>query len=694
MSSPSSTEHAPGDGHDHRREAVRAGGAAALTLGALGVVFGDIGTSPLYALQSVFSADHHAVHPTRTTVYGVISLVFWTITIIVSLKYVILIMRADNEGEGGIMALIAKVQAVTMGKGRRKHALILLGIFGAALFYGDGMITPAISVLSAVEGLEIVSPSFEDWVVPITLAILTALFAIQRFGTGAVGRAFGPVMAVWFSVLALTGLVETVQHPGIVRALSPTYAIAFLGEHGGTAFVALGSVVLTVTGAEALYADMGHFGRAPIRRAWFALVFPALLLQYLGQGALLLRDPEAIDSPFFLLMPHWARIPVVVLATFATVIASQAVISGAFSVTRQAVRLGFLPRVTIRHTSRQEVGQVYAPAINWGIFAAVVALVLGFRSSEHLASAYGIAVTGTLAIDTVLFFVVVHVAFGRSLRTAVAGAAVFLLVDLTYFAANLPKVVHGGWFPLLIAAAFFVVLSTWQRGRQVVTANRTELEGPLRAFVDEVHAADPPVHRAPRTGVFLNATATRRRWRCARTSSTTTPCTRAWSLCRSSWSACRTSARSSARRSTTSATRTTASSTSPRATGSWTTSTSRGCCGARPRAWRATSTSSTSPTSSRGSRSSRPRRPAWPAGASACSSRWRATPPTRWPTSACPTTARSSWAPTSRCRATRRRRRGRAPARACRWCAAAARRATSGRPARGGRRPTRPCHRS
>jgi KUP system potassium uptake protein len=478
--------------------------AAALTLGALGVVFGDIGTSPLYALQSVFAADHHAVHPTHTTVYGVISLVFWTITIIVSIKYVTLIMRADNEGEGGIMALIAKVQAVAMGKGKRKHALILLGIFGAALFYGDGMITPAISVLSAVEGMEVVSPSFEDWVVPITLAILTALFAIQRFGTGVVGRAFGPVMALWFAVLALSGLVETVQHPGILRALSPTYAIAFLAEHGGTAFIALGSVVLTVTGAEALYADMGHFGRSPIRRAWFALVFPALLLQYLGQGALILRAPESIENPFFLLMPHWSRIPIVILATFATVIASQAVISGAFSVTRQAVRLGFLPRVTIRHTSR-EVGQVYAPAVNWGIYVAVVALVLGFQSSQHLASAYGIAVTGTLAIDTILFFVVVRLAFKRSLRVAIGGCAVFLLVDLTYFAANLPKVVHGGWFPLLIAGAIFTALSTWQRGRAIVTRNRTELEGPLRAFVDEVHAADPPVYRTPRTAVFLNA---------------------------------------------------------------------------------------------------------------------------------------------------------------------------------------------
>ncbi|WP_445148098.1 potassium transporter Kup [Baekduia sp. Peel2402] len=503
MSSPSSTDSGPAGGHSH---AVHAGGAAALTLGALGVVFGDIGTSPLYALQTVFAADHHAVQPTPTTVYGVISLVFWTITIIVSIKYVILIMRADNDGEGGIVALIAKVQAVTMGQGKRKHVLILLGVFGAALFYGDGMITPAISVLSAVEGMEVVSPSFEEWVVPITLAILTGLFAIQRFGTGTVGRAFGPVMAVWFSLLAVTGAVETIQHPGILRALSPYYAIDFLGEHGGTAFIALGSVVLTVTGAEALYADMGHFGRAPIRRAWFALVFPALLLQYMGQGALILHDRSAIESPFFLMVPEWSRIPVVILATFATVIASQAVISGAFSVTRQAVQLGFLPRLTIRHTSRHEVGQVYVPAINWGIFVAVVALVLGFQSSQHLAAAYGIAVTGTLAIDTILFFVVVHVVFGRSLRVAATGCALFLLVDLTYFAANLPKVVHGGWFPLLIALVIFGVLTTWQRGREIVTRNRTKLEGPLRAFVDEVHATDPPAYRPPRTAVFLNAT--------------------------------------------------------------------------------------------------------------------------------------------------------------------------------------------
>jgi KUP system potassium uptake protein len=505
MATTTTPEHTPGDGHEHQREALHAGGAAALTVGALGVVFGDIGTSPLYALQSVFSADHHAVHPTQATVYGVISLVFWTITIIVSIKYVSLIMRADNEGEGGIMALIALIQGVKLDRRWAQVALVMLGIFGASLFYGDGMITPAISVLSAVEGMEIISPSFKDWVVPITLAILTVLFSIQRFGTGAVGRAFGPIMALWFALLAVSGTAEVVKHPGILRAVSPTYAITFLGEHGGTAFIALGSVVLTVTGAEALYADMGHFGRPPIRRAWFALVFPALLLQYMGQGALILRDPKAIENPFFLLMPHWSLIPVVLLATFATVIASQAVISGAFSVTRQAIGLGFLPRLTIRHTSREAIGQVYAPAVNWGIFVAVVALVIGFQSSEHLASAYGIAVTGTLAIDTVLFFVVVHVVWRKPLRTAIAGAAVFLLVDLTYFAANLPKVVHGGWFPLLIAGLIFTVLTTWQKGRQILTANRTELEGPLRDFVGEVHAADPPVFRPAATAIFLNA---------------------------------------------------------------------------------------------------------------------------------------------------------------------------------------------
>ena len=374
-------------------------GLAVLSLGALGIVFGDIGTSPLYALQTVFAADEHAVRPTESGVYGVISLVFWAITLIVSIKYVALIMRADNEGEGGIMALIALIREKGLQRRFAQVTLVALGIFGASLFYGDGMITPAISVLSAVEGIEVVEPSLHELVVPITLVILAVLFTIQRFGTGAVGRLFGPIMALWFTLLAIAGLHEVVKEPGILRAISPTYAVSFMFEHGHVAFIALGSVVLTVTGAEALYADMGHFGRHPIRLSWFSAVFPALILNYMGQGALILRNPEAIENPFYLLIPHWGRIPMIGLATIATVIASQAVISGAFSVTRQAVQLGFLPRLTIRHTSR-EAGQVYVPAVNWGIFVAVVALVVGFGSSQHLAAAYGIAVTGTLAIDT------------------------------------------------------------------------------------------------------------------------------------------------------------------------------------------------------------------------------------------------------------------------------------------------------
>jgi KUP system potassium uptake protein len=492
----------PSQPREGRPRAVHGGAGLMLAAGALGVVFGDIGTSPLYALQATFT---EAVTPNRAGVYGVISLVFWAITLIVSVKYVTFIMRADNEGEGGIMALIARVQTVTLHARWAKMALIALGIFGASLFYGDGMITPAISVLSAVEGLKVASPGLASYVDEITIAIICVLFAIQRFGTGAVGRAFGPVMAVWFTILAVAGLASVAHHPGILRAVSPTYGLSFLIHHGGVAFAALGSVVLTVTGAEALYADMGHFGRPPIRRAWFVVVFPALILNYMGQGALILRSPGSVDNPFFLLFPHWARLPMVFLATVATVIASQAVISGAFSVTRQAVQLGFLPRLTILHTSRQEAGQVYVPAVNWGIFAAVVALVVGFGSAEHLAAAYGIAVTGTLAIDTILFFVVVRTLWGKPWWLVGLGVTAFLTVDLTFFAANLPKVLHGGWFPLLIAFIVFVVLTTWQRGREIVTRNRTEEEGPLRAFVEEVHGQEAPVSRPKLTGVFLNA---------------------------------------------------------------------------------------------------------------------------------------------------------------------------------------------
>jgi KUP system potassium uptake protein len=477
-------------------------GVAALTLGALGVVFGDIGTSPLYALQTVFSAHNHAVKPTQAGVYGIISLVFWSITSIVSVKYVTFIMRADNDGEGGIMALIARVLDVPLKRRGAKATLVALGIFGAALFYGDGMITPAISVLSAVEGLRVAAPSLESLVLPITLTVLTLLFAIQRFGTEAVGRLFGPVMAVWFAILAVAGLVRVIGSPEILKALSPTYGIEFFADHFGVAFLALGSVVLAVTGAEALYADMGHFGRPAIRRAWFLFVFPALTLNYLGQGALIVDDPSAIENPFFLLMPEWSRVPMVILATVATVIASQAVISGAFSVTRQAVQLGFLPRLRIRHTSESE-GQVYVPSVNGLLYVAVVALVLGFGSSAALASAYGIAVTGTLAIDTVLFFVVVRMLWGKPLWIVLGGGAAFLFIDLAFFAANLPKVVHGGWFPLLLALVVFTLLTTWQRGREIISARRAEAEGRLQDFVEEIKAMDPPVYRPPGTAICL-----------------------------------------------------------------------------------------------------------------------------------------------------------------------------------------------
>jgi KUP system potassium uptake protein len=477
-------------------------GRLAITLAALGVVFGDIGTSPLYAMHTVFAIDRE-LRPDASTVYGVISLVFWAITLVVTVKYVTLIMRADNHGEGGIMALIALVRGIRVDRRSTKLVLVSLGIFGAALFYGDGMITPAISVLSAVEGLEVAAPSVDSLVVPITLTILTVLFAVQRFGTGVVGRAFGPVMALWFGILAISGLAHVVQEPGILRALSPHYGIAFLFEHGFVGFLALGAVVLAITGAEALYADMGHFGRHAIRRAWLFVVFPALTLNYMGQGTLILGDRGAVDNPFFLLFPHWLRVPMVVVATVAAIIASQAVISGAFSVTRQAVQLNFLPRLTVLHTSH-EIGQVYVPVVNWALFSAVAALVVGFGSSDHLAAAYGIAVTGTLAIDTLLFFFVVRALWHKPKWLAVTGCVMFLLIDLAFFGANLPKVLHGGWFPLVIAAIIFVVLVTWQNGQAIVMKRRSELEGPLRRFVEEVRERDDVI-RAPRTGVFFAA---------------------------------------------------------------------------------------------------------------------------------------------------------------------------------------------
>jgi KUP system potassium uptake protein len=482
---------------------ARTTGSLALAIGALGVVFGDIGTSPLYSLQATFSRDvARPVPVTPADVYGVISLVVWAVTIIVTIQYVALIMRADNDGEGGIMALITLLLGAH-GRLTPRTVLVLagLGIVGASLFFGDSIITPAISVLSAVEGLEVVRPSMDHLVVPISAAILVGLFAVQRYGTGVVGRVFGPVMLVWFAVLAAAGLHGIADHPAVLKALSPTYAVQFFADRGLTAFLSLGGVVLTVTGAEALYADMGHFGRSPIRRAWLVAVFPALVLNYMGQGALLIEHPGAVTNPFFLLLPGWARLPVVFLATAATVIASQAVISGAFSVTRQAVTLGYLPRLRIVHTSPRE-GQIYVPFVNWTLLVLVLVLVFAFERSSKLASAYGIAVTGTITITTLLYFVVQYVRTPRR-RVALAASAL-LFVDVAFLLANADKLTTGGWLPLAVAAVVCTVLFTWQRGRRIVTERREELEGPLQSFVVRLHDDEPTVLRVPGTAVFLN----------------------------------------------------------------------------------------------------------------------------------------------------------------------------------------------
>ncbi|MFE9976743.1 potassium transporter Kup [Streptomyces hirsutus] len=478
----------------------------ALIIGALGVVFGDIGTSPIYTLQTVFNpSDPHPVPVSTENVYGVVSLVFWSVMIIVTVTYVLLAMRADNDGEGGIMALITLLRRWSVQRGRRATAVLAaLGIFGASLFFGDSMITPAISVLSAVEGLKVVEPSLEELVVPITAVIIVVLFLVQRQGTAAVGRVFGPVMIAWFLAIGACGLAGIADHPEILKALSPTYAIGFLSGHFGTAFFALAAVVLAVTGAEALYADMGHFGRRPITRAWLILVFPACILSYLGQGALILADPDNISSPFFLLVPDWGRWPMILLATAATVIASQAVITGAYSVASQAAQLGYLPRLRIAHTSESAVGQIYVPWINWLLMVSVLTLVFAFRTSTALAFAFGMAVTGTITITTLLFFYVARAKWGTPLWLIGTGAAVLLSVDLLFVAANLTKLVHGAWLPLLIGLTAFTVMTTWQRGREIVTAERARREGPLREFVDELHDGKASTLRVPGTAVFLD----------------------------------------------------------------------------------------------------------------------------------------------------------------------------------------------
>ena len=466
-------------------------------LGAIGVVYGDIGTSPLYALKETF-AGHHPLPVIETNVLGVLSIMFWTIMLLVSLKYVTIIMRADNHGEGGSLALLALASELNSNRPKSKWLFAILGVFAAALFYGDSMITPAISVLSAVEGLDIIAPQLSSFVLPITIMVLTALFFVQKRGTGVMGMAFGPIMILWFSVLGVLGLLSIAQSPHVLLALNPAYAYHFLFLDPWLSFLTLGSVVLAVTGGEALYTDMGHFGRFPIRLTWFTFVLPALVLNYFGQGALLLNNPQAVKSPFFLLAPEWALIPMVLLATTATVIASQAVISGAFSVASQSVQMGFLPRMEIRQTSSKAHGQIYVPFTNWTLYLAVVYLVLTFQSSSNLAAAYGIAVTGTMTIDTILIAFVL-VAWRWSPLLVIPLIGTFLCIDLAYFAANAIKIPQGGWFPLGIALVSFVVLTTWKRGRKLLFEEISRRSIPIQTIVDYVGE----VNRARGTAVFL-----------------------------------------------------------------------------------------------------------------------------------------------------------------------------------------------
>jgi len=475
--------------------------AGALILGAIGVVYGDIGTSVLYAMKEVFSNER--VMFTTGNVYGILSMFFWTLTIIVSLKYVVLVLRADNEGEGGLVAMLALASQAVVDRPRLRNVLLVVGIFGTSLFYGDGVITPAISVLSAVEGLEVVSGQFKHYVIPITLVVLFCLFAVQKRGTAGIGRFFGPVTLTWFVVIAVLGVTNIVRHPEILKALSPHYAAIFIWYNPVTSFIILGATVLCVTGAEALYADLGHFGKGPIRIAWFSVVMPALTINYFGQGALLLQTPSAVKNPFFMMAPEWALIPLVILATLATVIASQALITGAFSVTRQVIQLGYLPRLNIEHTSVRAAGQIYIPFVNWGLFAAIVLAVVMFRSSSNLASAYGIAVTTDMLITTVLTFFVIRFAWKLPLLLCIASTSVFFVIDFAFFASNLLKLPEGGWFPLMIGGAVFTLMMTWKEGRRLMGRTQLAEAIDLRAFLESVFI-NPPV-RVDGTAVFLTA---------------------------------------------------------------------------------------------------------------------------------------------------------------------------------------------
>ena len=484
---------------DHKNKTPAA--LAALTLAALGIVYGDIGTSPLYALKEIFHGGHLPTTPAN--ILGVLSLVFWTLTVIISIKYVLLILRADNNGEGGLIAMLALATHAVRGKPRLRRALMTVGLFGTAVFYGDGVITPAISVLSAVEGLEVAAPQLHDWVIPLTLLVLTALFAVQRFGTAGIGKWFGPITLLWFVVLVLLGVPHIAAHPGVLVALNPGYALAFVAAQPLTAFVALGAVVLVVTGGEALYADLGHFGKLPIRIAWYALVMPALIVNYFGQGALLLSRPEAVSNPFYFMAPDWARLPLVFLATAATVIASQALISAAFSVTKQAIQLGILPRMAIHHTSVRDTGQIYVPFVNWGLFAFVVLAVMLFKSSSNLASAYGIAVTLDMTITTVMTFFVIRYGWGYPLALCIAATGFFFCIDVLFFASNLLKLIAGGWFPIVIGIFMFTLMLTWTQGRKLLSHKLRTDAIPLTDFLDAIFVS-PPV-RADGTAVFLTS---------------------------------------------------------------------------------------------------------------------------------------------------------------------------------------------
>ena len=474
---------------------------AALTLGAVGVVYGDIGTSVLYAIKEVFGSGHVAFTPDN--VYGILSIFFWTLTVIVSIKYVLLVLRADNNGEGGLVAMLALASQAVKDKPELRRVLLIIGIFGTSLFYGDGVITPAISVLSAVEGLEVISPAFEKYVIPATLVILFALFAVQKRGTAGIGKFFGPITLVWFAVLAVLGAAQIITNPIILKALSPHYAVMFMWFNPGTTFIILGAVVLCVTGAEALYADLGHFGKKPIRLAWFAVVMPALTLNYFGQGALLLSNPEAVKNPFYLMAPDWALVPLVLLATMATVIASQALITGAFSVTKQVIQLGYLPRLNIEHTSVRDTGQIYIPLVNWGLFVTIVLAVVMFRSSSNLAAAYGIAVCTDMLITTILTFYVIRYGWKYPLWLCLSATGVFFVVDFAFFASNLMKLFAGGWFPLVIGGIIFTLMMTWKQGRALLNEKLRADAIDLPSFLEAVFISPPA--RVEGTAVFLTA---------------------------------------------------------------------------------------------------------------------------------------------------------------------------------------------